>query len=125
MTAESIRTPVAWLRRTPAGYTIPVWRWILLPATALMLKRNGGVWMTGDLELTADELRFTRAKAVKLASTPMESWALAVSDIVNVHVHKGLASETLLIEHAGGTEKLLTARSGGFVEQLRSVIGRS
>ena len=124
MSAESIRIPAAWLRPLPAGYQIPLWRWLLLPATALMLKKSGGVWINGDLELTRAEVRFTQTKAVKLSNAPVESWALALDDIANVAVSKGLASETLLIEHAGGTEKLLTARSDAFVGRLRSATGQ-
>lgn len=104
----------------PASYQIPLWRWILLPATALMLKRNGGVWINGSLVLTATDLRFVQSKVIKTA--PPETWSVPIEHISRVVMSKGFASETIEVHHSGGIAKFMTARAGGFLDQLRSVV---
>jgi hypothetical protein len=120
---SNTKIPAAWLKPTPSGYQIPLWRWVLLPATTYMLKKRGGVWMNGDLAIDEAELRFTQVTAIKLSKLPAASWTIALSDISNVEMVQGMASETLSIAHLGGVEKLLTARSREFVDHLRRVTG--
>lgn len=114
--------PAAWLKPLPDGYTIPTWRWILLPATALMLKHYGGVWVSGDLRLQSTDVVFTQAKAIKLASASPEVWTIPLNGISDVEVTKGIASETIRIHHSGRTARLMTARSSEFVETLNQAL---
>lgn len=117
--------PVAWLKPIPKDYQIPMWRWVLLPATAFMLKRSGGVWINGTLHLTAIDLSFTQVKAIKTSRTMFETWSIPLTTITDVAHTKGVASETIEIRHPEGVAKLMTARSGNFVVQLQSAIARS
>lgn len=121
-TSPVAKIPVAWLRPLPEGYKIPIWRWILLPATALMLKRSGGVWMSGELEITATALSFVQSRMVKTARAPMEKWEIPLDAISELTVQKGMTSETLVLEHSGRTTKFLTVRAGEFIELLRGAI---
>jgi len=114
--------PVAWLQPLPEGYKISLWRWILLPATALMLKRNKGVWVSGELKLLPDCIQFTQSRVVKSARRPGIDWKLPLADIRNIATAKGVASETVEIEHANGTLKLMTVRSEEFVDRIRQAI---
>ena len=114
--------PVAWLQPMPEGYKIPIWRWVLLPATALMLKRNKGVWVSGEMKLLADSIQFTQARVMKSARNPGIQWRMALSDIRNITTSKGVASETVEIEHSNGTLKLMTVRSEEFISKIRQAI---
>ena len=115
--------PVAWLKPIPASYRIPIWRWVLLPASTFMLKRRNGVWMSGTLTLTATELRFTQSQMIKTAraATP-ETWSLPIENISRAIVSRGMASETIDVHHSNGVAKLMTARAGSFIDQLQSAI---
>jgi len=106
----------------PEGYKIPIWRWVLLPATALMLKRNKGVWVSGEMKLLADSIQFTQARVMKSARNPGIQWRMALSDIRNITTSKGVASETVEIEHSNGTLKLMTVRSEEFISKIRQAI---
>ncbi len=114
--------PVAWLKPIPEGYRIPLWRWLLVPATVLMLKRRGGVWISGTLTLAEDDLRFTQTKAIKTKSTQLEEWTVPLGQITDLTVAPGFASETLRITHANGVHKLMAARSEDFVAGLRKAL---
>lgn len=106
----------------PEGHRIPLWRWLLLPATALMLKHQGGVWMNGTLELTGEDLRFAPVRLIKSAKSPPESWSIPLGQISDVTTVKGIASETIEVHHAIGVAKFMTAKSGTFVEELKQSI---
>jgi len=110
--------PVAWLRRLPDGYVIPIWRWVLFPATTIMLKRYGGMWMSGELKLMGSHIAFTQSRLVKSSRTPPAHWEIPLDSIADITVQKGLTSETIEVRHAGQTTKLMTARSAEFVELL-------
>lgn len=114
--------PVSWLRPLPEGYKIPIWRWVLLPATAIMLKRQGGVWMSGALEITEDELRFSQTHMVKSARTPAIRWGIKLADISAINVQPGMVSETLQVEYSAGSVKFMTVRAGEFIERLRAAV---
>ena len=114
--------PVAWLKPIPEGYRIPLWRWLLVPATVLMLKRSGGVWISGTLSLTDGSLHFTQTKAIKTKSMQLEEWSVPIGEITDLTVAPGFASETLRITHSGGTHKLMAARSDDFVAGLRKTL---
>jgi hypothetical protein len=120
---SNTRIPAAWLKLAPTGYQIPLWRWLVLPASTFVLKKRGGVWTNGDLAIEGEELRFTQVTALKLSKLPTLSWTIPLSEISGVETSKGMASETLSITHQRGVEKLLTARSQDFVDHLRTVIG--
>ena len=122
MQASLDALPAAWLRPLPEGYTIPIWRWMLLPATAIMLRRYRGVWITGELRLTPDHVSFTQAKMIKSATRPPEAWNIPLESISNVAVQKGMMSETIEIRFSGGTVKLMTARSSEFVARLNQAV---
>lgn len=114
--------PAAWLRPLPEGYRIPVWRWVLLPATAIMLKRTGGVWVSGELNLMHDRLVFTESKLVKSRRNPPGKWDLALDLISNVTIKPGIASETIELQLPGEILKLMSVRSAEFVEHLNRAI---
>ena len=114
--------PVAWLKSLPADYKIPVWRWLVLPATTIMLKRRGGAWVSGNLELRSDSLRFVQTKLTKGSPGAVASWTIALSSMGNIDVTSGLASESIAIEHADGVVKLLAVRSAEFVDLLRQAL---
>lgn len=116
--------PAAWLRPLPEGYKIPLWRWIILPAGALMLRRNGGVWVNGALALTGDGLQFTQTRMIKRAGAQPPGWTLPLARISNIEVVKGLASETLLVHHSGTAARLMTVRAEDFIASLRNAIGQ-
>lgn len=116
--------PIAWLRPLPEEYRIPVWRWILVPATTLMLKRNRGVWLSGQLQLMPDRVRFIQSRLVKSSRSLPAEWSIPLGDIAGVEMQKGMASETLEIRHSGGTVRLMSARSSDFVDRLKQAIAQ-
>jgi len=120
--APTATLPAAWLRPLPAGQAIPIWRWVLLPATTLMLKRYGGVWVSGELKLLPGSLHFAQSRLVKSSRTPPAVWSIPLATISDVTVQKGVLSETLEIRHAGTLTKMMTARSADFVAQLNQAI---
>ncbi|MBD0413129.1 PH domain-containing protein [Oryzicola mucosus] len=126
MTTEtSIAThPVAWLRPLPKDYRTPLWRWILIPASALLLKRNGGVWLNGELRLMADHLLYVESKLVRSPKNPPATWRIKLEDISGISLKKGMVSQTLEIEASGGLVKLMTVRSEEFVTKLEARIRR-
>src|SRR5690606_12787717 len=109
--------PAAWLKPLPDGYEIPLWRWVVLPATTIMLKRNAGVWVNGTLDLLPESLRFTQTRLTK--AKPPETWALPLTDISAVDVENGFASEKIEVRRAGRSIKLMAVRSAEFVALLR------
>lgn len=116
--------PVAWLQPMPEGYQIPLWRWILLPATALMLKRNRGVWVSGELMLFPGKIRFAQSKMMKTRSGGTQ-WKLSLAKVTDITRQKGIASETIELHSTGGTLKLMTVRSDEFIAQLKQAIQRA
>lgn len=109
--------PAAWLKLLPEGYEIPIWRWVVLPASTIMLKRNAGVWINGTLELLPESLRFTQTKLTK--AKPPERWAVPLADISAIDVEKAFASEKIELRHSRGTIKLMSVRSAEFIALLR------
>lgn len=110
--------PAAWLKLLPQGHKIPLWRWIVLPATTVMLKRNGGIWVSGTLSLTEDSLRFVQTRLAK-SGNPPDSWAIPLADIADIAVERRMASERIDIGHARGATKLMSVRSEDFIARLR------
>ena len=124
--ASSNSIPVSWLQPLPEGYRIPIWRWILLPATALMLKRQNGVWINGTLELLNDEIRFSQSRLVKSkAKSNGASWSVPFKEIADVSLKPGTLSEILEIEAKGVRIKMMTVRAGEFVERLKAAVASS
>ncbi|KQX35725.1 hypothetical protein ASD04_13190 [Devosia sp. Root436] len=123
-TATVASIPAAWLRPLPQGHKIPFWRWIVLPATTLMLKRNGGVWMSGTLTLAEGNLQFTQTRLTK-SRNPPASWTIPLAEIADIGVEKRMASERIDIAHASGPIKLMSVRSEDFVAQLRQALPSS
>lgn len=120
-TAPVASIPAAWLKPMPAGYKIPLWRWIVLPATTFMLKRNAGMWVNGTLVLAAEDVRFAQTKLIK-SRNPPDMWAVSLADIADVSVEKALASERVEIRHSRGTAKLMLVRSMDFVALLQQAL---
>ena len=118
----TVTLPAAWLRPLPTGQTIPIWRWVLLPATTLMLKRYGGVWVSGEMMLLPGSLRFAQSRLVKSSRTPPAAWSIPLEAISDVAVQKGVMSETIEIRHGDTLTKMMTARSADFVAQLNQAI---
>jgi hypothetical protein len=116
--------PVAWLKPIPPGYRLPVWRWILLPASALMLKLYRGVWISGQLELHEESLRFVQTSALPIKRRPAEHWTLALKDIRELDLRPGFGTETIELHHAGGVAKLMSARSEAFVARIRAALAQ-
>ena len=112
-----VSLPAAWLRPLPQGYRIPPWRWVVLPATAIMLKWYGGVWVSGAVRLMADRVAFVET-GLTGAPTSSDVWSIALADIADVAVRKGLATVRLDIVYPGGVIKLMTARAEEFVARL-------
>lgn len=115
------KLPIAWLRELPEGYQIPLWRWILLPFAAWMLKRTGGVWISGELRLMQSRIEFVPSRLIK-SRGPSETWMIQLQDIEDVDVQKGIASERLKLRHDGRSTTLMAARSAEFVAQLTRAI---
>lgn len=118
-TASVASIPAAWLRPLPDGYKIPLWRWIVLPATTFMLRRNAGVWVNGMLVLADGNLRFTQTKLTRATRDPPDTWAIPLADIADISVEKALASERVNIRYARGSIRLMTVRSADFVSLLQ------
>jgi hypothetical protein len=114
--------PVAWLRPISPDYKIPLWRWLLLPASALMLKRNRGVWVSGALQLTETGLVFAQAKGLGLSKTPPAAWTIPFEEITAISVSKGMASDTLLLTYKDQPVKIMTVRADSFIAQLRTAV---
>jgi hypothetical protein len=114
--------PAAWLKPLPNGYKIPLWRWIVLPATTYMLKRNAGAWVNGTLVLADGNLRFIQTKLTKSARNSADTWTLPLSDISDIGVEKALASERIEIRYVRGTIKLMSVRSADFVALLQQAL---
>ena len=123
-TASVTAIPAAWLKPLPANYKIPLWRWIVLPATTLMLKRNGGVWLSGTLSLATDNLQFVQTHLTK-SRIPPDSWSIPLAEIADIGVEQRMASERVDIRHARGSIKLMLVRSADFVAQLRRALPAS
>lgn len=120
--APIARHPAAWLQPLPEGYTIPLWRWILLPATALMLRRNKGVWVSGELQLLPDRLRFTETRMSKSSRNPLRTWEILFTDIRDLRVKKSLAAETVEIDRGNAMTRLMTVRSDDFMARVREAL---
>lgn len=122
MSTDTAPIPVAWLRPFPPDYQIPVWRWIILPASAFMLRRNKGVWISGSLEFDETSLRFAQSKSVLPSRNQPLAWSVPLGDISSVGTRKGVASETLEIHYTGGTIKIMTVRAQDFIASLQAAI---
>jgi hypothetical protein len=120
-TAPAATIPAAWLKPLPDGYAIPLWRWIVLPATTFMLKRNGGAWISGTLALQGGKLNFTQARLGK-SRNPPDSWTISLADVADISVDKRLASERIELRHSRGPISLMAVRSADFVIQLRQAL---
>ena len=116
--------PAAWLKPFPDSYKIPFWRWIVLPAATIMLKRNGGVWLSGTLVLADGQLGFTQTRLTR-SRIPPDSWTIPLAEIADIGVDKRMASERIAIRHFRGTIKLMAVRSADFVAQLRQALPAS
>lgn len=114
--------PVSWLRRVPEGYRQPLWRWFILPASALMVRHYGGAWVSGVLQIGDTGLLFSPNKASAFLGKGVIPWQLPFSDIAEVDFKRGKISETILIRHRTGTEKILSARSEPFFHQLQAAV---
>jgi hypothetical protein len=90
-----------------------------------MLKRQGGVWMNGTVELTDTELRFSQSRMIKSGRSPALSWSIALGDISDITFSTGVVSETLLVDHNGDRIKLMTVRAADFVGRLKKAVGRA
>ena len=123
-TAPDATIPAAWLKPLPDGYAIPFWRWIVLPATTFMLKRNGGAWISGTLTLRGGSLNFTQARLGK-SRNPPESWTISLADVADISVDKRLASERIELGHLSGPIRLMAVRSADFVALLRQALPAS
>lgn len=113
--------PVSWLQPLPEGYKIPIWRWILLPATALMLKRQNGVWRNGTLHLDSDKLRFEQARLVKSAQGA-PGWSIPLGDISGISFTPGTLSERLELSTKDTQIRFMTVRAEPFVDRLRAAV---
>lgn len=120
-TVPEAAIPAAWLKPLPAGYAMPLWRWIVLPAPTLMLKRNGGAWISGTLTLRGGSLTFTQARLGK-SRNPPESWTIPLADVADISVDKRLASERIELRHSRGSIRLMAVRSGDFVALLQQAM---
>ncbi|KRA44663.1 hypothetical protein ASD80_05845 [Devosia sp. Root635] len=87
-----------------------------------MLKRNGGVWVSGTLTLAEGNLQFAQTRLTK-SRNPPDSWTIPLAEIADIGVEKRMASERIDISHARGAIKLMSVRSEDFVARLRQ--GRS
>lgn len=121
-TSTDTPLPAAWLQPISEDYKIPFWRWILFPATTIMLKRSGGKWINGTLQLVDGKVRFTQTTLTKSKRNPPQSWTIALADIYDVVMTKGMASEKIDIRYSGGVIKLMTLQSAGFVDQVQQAI---
>ena len=123
MTANSPTSiPCAWLKPFPEGYKIPVWRWFVVPASALMLRRNGGVWVSGQLTLADDGLVFTQTRAINLSKAPVESWTIPLPTISDISLSQRFASDTLALTHGDFTTRIMTVRATDFIARLRQAV---
>jgi hypothetical protein len=112
----------AWLKPMPKGYKIPLWRWIFLPALTVMLKRDGGSWVMGEVTATADTLSFGQTAKTKTKSGPGEAWELNFAEISEVTLKGGMAQDRITITHSEGTKTLIAIKAADFVAQLQNRI---
>jgi hypothetical protein len=117
--------PAAWLTPLPADYKIPFWRWILLPASAWMLHRNGGQWVGGEFSIRSSDVHFARKGLIKTGK-PAE-WSIPLARIHSIGSKKGIASEIFEIHHTDGKTKIMSVKAEEFIELLRASVsmGRS
>ena len=120
-TAPVAAIPAAWLKPLPNGYAIPLWRWIVLPATTFMLKRNGGAWISGTLMLQGDNLNFMQTRLGK-SRNPPDSWTISLADVADISVDKRLASDRIELRYSRGAIRLMAVRSGDFVAVLQQAL---
>lgn len=113
--------PVSWLQPMPEGYKIPLWRWILLPATVLMLKRQKGVWRNGTLHLDDEKLRFEQTRLIKSAQGA-SGWSIPLGDISDISFTPGTLSERLEISTRNIQVRFMTVRAEPFVERLKAAV---
>lgn len=120
MTQEFLaRMPVAWLKRTTPQQQ-PLWRKILLPLPYLVQRFYGGVWISGDLVVTAEVLHFAPTKGAAMFRREPLNWSLRLDEIIDVTLRKGSMMETIEVSFAQGTLTLKSVRSAPFLEQLEA-----
>ena len=112
--------PAAMLRPLPAGHRIALWRWILLPGPSYMLRRNGGVWVSGTLELIPDALRFVPGKPS--SRQPAATLTIPLAPDLVVETRRGVASDRLIVQSGDAERTFMTVRGAEFVARLRSAI---
>lgn len=114
--------PCAWLQPLPAGFRIPLWRWLLLPAVTWMIKRSNGTWVSGNLDLSSDDLRFSQVKAGRKRE-PAIAFSFPLRDILSIELTPAFASERLTIHTATRSATFLVVKSSDFVADLRHQLG--
>lgn len=100
------QTIVAWLKRQDGPPKVSLLGIIFVPARWLGYRMHGGVYVPGDLQITADALRFVPDKLrVRLHRAPL-TWSVPLEDISDVTRKSGLAMDTIDIHHANGVERI-------------------
>jgi len=110
--------PCAWLQPLPAGFRIPLWRWLLLPAVTWMIKRSNGTWVSGNLDLSSDDLSFSQVKAGRKRE-PAIAFSFPLRDILSIELTPAFASERLNIHTATRSATFLVVKSSDFIADLR------
>lgn len=114
--------PGAWLKPLPKGYKFPMWRWIVLPATTIALRKNGGAWVNGKFDLLDDRLQFTQTGLSKNPGRNALTWGVLLTDIHAVSARKGFGCEIIDVSYAGGALKLMGVKSLDFVARLQQAV---
>lgn len=115
------------LERTPPGYSPPLLRRIFMPASVLIQKYYGGFWISGDIHLTANDVRFAPNRLSAKMYPASVAWVVPLASISEVKHKKGIAMDTTDIHHAGGIQTFKSVRSADFIRKLQERIpeGRS
>ncbi|HWJ87235.1 MAG TPA: hypothetical protein VNS12_04095 [Pelagibacterium sp.] len=83
-----------------------------------MIKRSNGTWVSGNLDLSSDDLSFSQVKAGRKRE-PAIAFSFPLRDILSIELTPAFASERLNIHTATRSATFLVVKSSDFIADLR------
>lgn len=113
------------LEKPPPGYSPPLWRRIFMPASVLIQKYYGGFWISGDIHLTAKDVRFAPNRLSAKMYPASIAWVVPLESISDVKYKKGIAMDTIDIHHTRGVQTFKSVRTSDFIRRLEELTRRA
>lgn len=112
---------VAWLKRQTGPLRVSLLGIFFVPARWIGHRLHGGVYVPGDLRLTATRTFFEPDRMRARFHRESLSWSVPLTDIEEVVHISGMLMETIEIRHGNGVETMKCARGGtAFVQALEA-----